>query len=142
VIAVDANILLYAFFPHYPQHVRAREWLDKQLNGSAQVGLPWICTYAFIRIGSNPRAFDSPQPTSVLWRQVHAWLSLPNVWVPLETARHLDVMGELLRSPSVNGNLVTDAHLAALAIEHGLTVCSADTDFARFTNVRWFNPLA
>lgn len=142
MILVDANILLYAYFPRYVQHVRARAWLDKQLNGPTQVGLPWASTQAFVRVGSNPRTFPNSPTAAALWGQVLAWISCANAWVPLETARHSEVMGSLLQSPSMVGNLVTDAHLAALAIEHGLTVCSVDADFARFANVRWFNPLA
>jgi hypothetical protein len=122
--------------------MRARDWLDGELNGSGRVGLPWASTLAFIRIGSNPRAFPNAPSSVALWRQVQSWLSCDSAWVPQETARHADVLHNLLESSGATGNLVTDAYFAALAIEHGLTVCSADADFARFPNLKWINPIA
>jgi toxin-antitoxin system PIN domain toxin len=141
VILVDANLLVYAHVAGFEQHERARVWLDEQLNGSALVGLPWPSLFAFLRLVTNPRVFDRPEPTDRAWAQVQAWLGCENAWIPHPGDRHAALLGELLRIPGIHANLIPDAHLAVLAIEHGLTVCSTDSDFARFPQVRWTNPL-
>ncbi len=124
-----------------PQHERARPWLDERLAGVPRVGFPWPSTIAFIRLVSNPRLFERPVAVADAWGQVRLWLSAPSAWVPVPTERHAEVLEALM--PEVNrSELVPDAHLAALAIEHGLTVCSTDGDFARFAGLRWENPLA
>jgi uncharacterized protein len=142
VILVDANILVYAHVSSFTQHGAARKWLDEQLNGSAPVGLPWASLLAFLRLVTNSRIFEHPEPIADAWVQVRVWLACETVWAPAPTERHPELLGELLRLPGVHGNLVPDAHLAALAIEHGLTLCSADGDFARFRGLRWLNPIA
>jgi uncharacterized protein len=124
-----------------PQHDAAREWLDRQLNGSAPVGLPWASLLAFLRLVTNSRVFEHPEPIADAWLQVEDWLACETVWTPAPTERHRGLLGELLELPGVHGNLVPDAHLAALAIEHGLTLCSSDGDFARFRALRWLNPI-
>ncbi len=139
---IDANLLLYAVDSAAPQHDRVAAWLAEQLNGDRRVGLPWESLTAFVRIATHPRASDHPVKPDAAWRLVEEWLAVPAVWIPLPTDRHADVLGGLLRRHHLAGNLVPDAHLAALAIEHGLEICSADTDFARFTEIRWRNPLA
>ena len=141
MILVDANILIYASSVRSAQHKRALQWFDEQLNGTGRVGIPWVCSLAFIRITTNPRMVPNTLSTMTAWGQVCEWLSCPTVWIPQPTERHADVLGELLSLSGMGGNLVTDAHLAALAIEHGLTLCSADTDFARFRKLKWVNPL-
>jgi toxin-antitoxin system PIN domain toxin len=141
VILVDANILVYAHVSSLMQHVAAREWLDRQLNGSAPVGLPWASLLAFLRLVTNSRVFEHPEPIADAWLQVEDWLACETVWTPAPTERHRQQLGELLKLPGVHGNLVPDAHLAALAIEHGLTLCSSDGDFARFRALRWLNPI-
>jgi len=141
VILVDANLLVYAHAASLPQHERARSWLDTQLNGDTRVGMPWLSLLAFLRVMTNPRILERPESTMNAWRQVCAWLEVPVVWIPEATERHRDVLGRLLEQTTVTANLVPDAHLAALAIEHGLMLCSADGDFARFTTLRWRNPL-
>jgi uncharacterized protein len=142
VILIDANILIYAHVNSFAQHHVAREWLDRQLNGSAPVGLPWASLLAFLRLVTNSRIFEHPESIEDAWRQVQAWLACESVWTPEPTERHAEVLGEILKLPGVHGNLVPDAHLAALAMEHGLTLCSTDGDFARFRAVRWVNPIA
>jgi len=97
---------------------------------------------AFLRISTHPRAAEHPLAPAAAWRQVERWLAAEPAWIPLPTDRHPDVLGRLIAAYDLRGNLISDAHLAALAIEHGLTVCSADTDFARFTEIRWVNPVA
>ena len=142
MILVDANLLIYAHVSSFPQHAQARDWLDAQLSGSAPVGLPWASLLGFLRIVTNPRVFQRPEPIGEAWRQVAAWLDAEVAWIPQPTARHRDVLGTLLAAAGVQANLVPDAHLAGLAIEHGLLLCSTDGDFGRFPELRWQNPLA
>lgn len=142
MILLDANLLVYAHVASFAQHDRARAWLDAQLNGNTQVGFPWPSLLGFLRLVTNPRLFRRPEPVADAWRQVGAWLDCEVAWVPQPTERHRDVLGTLLRTTGVQANLVPDAHLAALAIEHGLLLCSTDGDFARFSDLRWQNPLA
>ena len=142
MILVDANVLVYAHVASVPQHVAARTWLDDRLNGSAPVGLPWPSLLAFARLVSNPRVFERPTTIAAAWQQVESWLDCPSVWIPLPMERHREVLGPLLRSTAGRSHLVPDAHLAALAIEQGLVLCSTDGDFARFPGLRWENPLA
>jgi toxin-antitoxin system PIN domain toxin len=140
MILIDANLLVYATAPDFSQHERARSWLDARVNGRAPVGLPWPSLLAFVRLVSNPRVFERPRPIDSAWSQVTAWLDCEPVWVPAASDRHQEILGSLM--PSVpRSDLVADAHLAALAIEHGLTLCSTDGDFARFPGLRWENPL-
>jgi hypothetical protein len=141
VILVDANLLIYAHVNTFSQHERARSWLDERLNGAAPVGLPWESLLAFLRLTTNPRLFERPEPVADAWRQVGAWLAGERSWIPLPTERHAQVLGDLLAAPGVQANLVQDAHLAALAIEHGLILCTTDGDFARFPGLRRENPL-
>lgn len=139
---VDANLLLFARDSTSPFHEAARDWLTAQLNGAARVGLPWVSLVAFYRISTHPRASDRPLEPAEAWRQVTEWLAAGPAWVPGPTQRHADVLGSLMNRYQIKGNLASDAYLAALAIEHGTSICSADTDFARFTEVTWINPLA
>ncbi len=141
MIVLDVNLLLYAYVDTFPQHNAARDWLDSALNGSSRVGLPWPSLLAFVRLACNPRVFAPAVSVESAWRQVAHWLSCEVVWIPQPTARHAEILGELLISANANSNLVSDAHLAALAIEHGLTLCTTDGDFARFRGLRWQNPL-
>jgi len=142
VILVDANLLIYAYVPELPQHEAARAWLEEQLSTAPRVGLPWPSLLAFVRLVTNPRVFERPASIAEAWARVEEWLKLPSVWVPLPTDRHTEVLGELMRKAVDRAQLVPDAHLAALAIEHGLVLCSTDGDFARFPGLRWQNPLA
>ena len=139
---IDANLLIYAVDATAPEHRKASDWLTDQLNGDRRVGLPWESLTAFLRITTHPRATTQPLGPAEAWRFVHDWLAVDLVWMPAATARHADVLAGLLGRYRISGNLVPDAHLAALAIEHGLEICSTDTDFARFTEVRWRNPIA
>ena len=141
MILIDANLLVYAHVASFPQHSKARVWLDSRINAAAPVGLPWPSLLAFARIVSNPRIFDRPTTVSAAWRQVESWLATESVWVPLPTERHQQFLGPLIASAEGRANLVPDAHLAALAIEHGLVLCSTDGDFARFEGLEWQDPL-
>jgi uncharacterized protein len=121
MILVDANLLVYAHVTSLPQHQAARAWLNSCLNGPTQVGLPWPTFLGFVRLVSNPRIFEQPQSISHAWKQVEEWLACPVAWIPQPTERHREILGSLLTDVLTRSNLVPDAHLAALAIEHGLT---------------------
>lgn len=138
---LDANLLLYAVHRGAAQHKRASEWLTEQLNGSKRVGFPWQSLAAFLRISTHPRAFQRPLAPATAWELVTDWLSSPVAWVPHPGPEHAGILGELITTYQIAGNLIPDAHLAALALEHGVALCSADTDFARFRELRWIDPL-
>ncbi len=141
MILVDANLLVYARVSSMPQHQRARAWLDQKLNEPAPVGLPWPSLLGFLRLVTNPRIFQRPETIESAWKQVESWLECDSSWIPLPTDRHREILGPLLGHVGGRANLVPDAHLAGLAIEHGLQLCSTDGDFARFPGLRWHNPL-
>ena len=141
MILLDANLLIYAHVVSFPQHSRILKWLDARLSSGIQVGLPWTSLLAFMRIVTNPRVFGRPESIQQAWHQVTSWLDLHKVWIHNPTERPRDILHSLLEVPGVQGNLVPDAHVAALAIEHGLALCSTDGDFARFPGLRWQNPL-
>lgn len=141
MILVDANLLLYAANRDAPEHEIARTWIDERLNGTARVGIPWPSILAFVRIASNPAIVRRPVTPAEAWRQVQRWLACEVAWTPTPGADHTDILGRLLDNRVITSRLVPDAHLAALAIEHGLTLCSTDGDFARFPGLKWENPL-
>ncbi len=138
---LDANVLLYARNSNDPRHVRIATWLEDALTGPVRVGMPWAVLTAFVRIASHPRVTSLPLSAAAAWGQVEEWLGAPSAWIPMETNRHADVMGGLITRYSLAGAIISDAHLAALAIEHGVEMVSTDGDFARFSEVRWRNPL-
>lgn len=137
---VDANVLLYAVNTAAPQHDEARGWLDRSLSGQDTVGLAWQPLLAFVRLSTRSGLFQRPLTTAQSMEVVHAWLAQPACSVLAPTPRHPFVLAELLAQVGVGGNLVNDAHLAALAVEHRATVVTYDTDFARFPGVRWQRP--
>lgn len=141
MILVDVNLLLYAKSTTFPQHERAREWLDEGLAGPGRVGLPWSCLISFVRIIASPRLFPGALPVAEAWEQVEDWLDRDSAWVPVPGDRHREILTDLVHRAKPKGDLMMDAHLAALAIEHGLIMASADRDFARFPGLRWENPL-
>ena len=138
---VDANVLLCAVAQQSPHHRAAAAWLDRALAGGTRVGLPWQTIGAFLRIVTHPRVTTYPLTATQAQRYVDDWLAADPVWVPPATERTAAVYAELARTHHVTGNLVPDAQLAALALEFGVEVASADSDFARFEQVRWINPL-
>lgn len=141
MILVDANVLVYAANRAAPEHDAARAWLDARLSGTARVGLPWPSLLAFVRLVSNPLVVRTPVTPKVAWQQVRDWLGCQPVWIPLPTYRHADIVTGFLELPWMTSRLVPDAHLATLAIEHGLTLCSTDGDFSRFPGLASQNPL-
>jgi toxin-antitoxin system PIN domain toxin len=142
LILIDANLLIYASSSTFPQHRAAKDWLDAQLTGLGRVGIAWPTVLAFLRVMTSPRILQHPLAMRDAWAQVIAWHAAASVWVPQPTERHSEVLRDLLGLPGIRGNLVHDADLAALAVEHGLILCSSDGDFARFPGLRWQNPLA
>ena len=141
MILVDANVLLYAEDALSPQHKRAREWLDTQLSGASPVCLCWTVLGAFIRISTNPRVFERPLSLDQSLSRVQSWLDQPCTRLVYPTERHWSVFRKMLVEGQAVANLVTDAHLAALATEHGCELISTDTDFSRFPGIKWRNPL-
>jgi toxin-antitoxin system PIN domain toxin len=141
LMLVDATILLFAVDESSRFHTPAIRWLTERLDGPRRVGVPWQSIGAFLRISTHPRASERPLSPDEAWSLVEDWLRASAVWIPQPTERHAEVLGSLITGYQLRGNRVSDAQLAALAIEHGLTVCSADTDFARFKEIRWENPL-
>jgi toxin-antitoxin system PIN domain toxin len=141
VILIDANILLYAEDELSPYHSVARAWWDAQLSGSSPVCLCWLVLNAFIRIGTNPRVFERPLSLDAAIARTQSWLDQPCTRIVQPTERHWLVFQRMLREGQAGGNLVTDAYLAALAVEHGCELNSTDSDFSRFPGVRWRNPL-
>lgn len=140
MILLDANVLVYAHTPESPRRDVASHWLEEVLNGAAKVALPWPTLLAFVRLMANPVIVRKPVSPAQAWARAEEWLRLPQTWIPLPTDRHSALLADLLEGES-RSDLVSDAHLAALAIEHGLTVCSTDRDFARFSGLRWEDPL-
>jgi toxin-antitoxin system PIN domain toxin len=142
VFLVDVNILLYAHLKLSPYHERARDWLDEQLGGNARVGLPWLSLLGFLRIATNPRVLIRAESVPAAVNQVREWLDNDMVWIPEPTERHANILGRILVERDAGGGVVSDAHLAALAMEHGLTLCTNDRDFSYFPGLKWMNPLA
>lgn len=141
MILIDANLLLYAKLRSFPEHALALAWLDAKLNGPDRVALPWESLLAFLRLSTNTRLFARPLSMAAAWAQVRAWLSLDTTWTPSPTVEHEAIIDRLLAPGGITPKLVMDAHLAALAIEHDIVLCSLDGDFGRFVDLRWHNPL-
>ena len=139
---LDANLLLYAVDRDSRRHQPAAAWLEEVLSGPSRVGFPWPTLLAFLRIVTHPRAMSSPLTAEAAWAYVADWLACDGAWIPTPTARHAEILQRLVTVHDLRGNLVPDTHLAALAIEHGLPVLSTDSDFARFREIRWIDPLA
>jgi len=138
---LDANLLLYAVHKRAEQHDAAAGWLTEQLNGSSRVGLPWQSLAAFLRISTHPRAFERPLSPAIAWQRVADWLAAPVAWIPHPGPHYGRILGALITRHDLGGNLVPDAALAALAIDHGVILYSTDSDFARFGALNWKNPL-
>jgi len=142
MIIPDVNLLIYAYDDGAPRHDRARAWWTSLLNGEESIGLPWAVVCGYVRIMTNPRARVRPVSAPAAFADVQAWLARETVTVLEPGPRHLEIMRELLSQTGGSGNLVTDAHLAAIAIEHQCELHSNDTDFGRFPGLRWHNPLS
>lgn len=139
---IDLNVLLYAVNSGSPHHAPVRGWWERVLGEDDTVGLPWIVLTGFLRVATSPRIFPQPLDPKAAIGKVDAWLALDNVRVVREKEIHWSALRELVAGTGTAGNLVTDAHLAALAISHDATLASCDADFGRFKALRWENPLS
>jgi toxin-antitoxin system PIN domain toxin len=141
LILIDANLLLYAYGTDLPEHEAARKWLESVLSKRDPVRLDWVTVLAFLRISTSPRAWRTPLAIDEAASFVGAWFARPNVAPLVPGERYLEILAEALRDSQARGPMVMDAHLAALAIEHGATLHTTDRDFTRFRGLRWVNPL-
>jgi len=137
----DVNLLLHAIDADSMRHAVAEQWLAERLSGSEEVAFAWVTLTSFLRLSTRARILANPLTPAQALDVMDGWLVRPNVTVVHPTHRHAAVLRQLLEHVGTGGNLVTDAHLAALAIEHGATLESADHDFGRFPGLRWEDPL-
>ncbi len=142
MILVDVNLLIYAVNEDAPGHQKAKAWLEAVISGTETVGLSWTVLLAFLRLTTRAGLFQRPLTVETAFDLVDAWLQQPTVMIVEPTAQHLRILRELVLPLGTGGNLTSDAHLAALAMEHRAELCSTDHDFARFGRLRWLNPLA
>ena len=139
---IDLNLLLYAVNRDSASHERAKEWLEGVLSGEEPVALAWTVLLGFLRLATSPRVFPRPLEADQALELIDGWLALPHVAPLVPGDEHWRILRDLIATSGTAGNLTTDAHLAALAIEHGAELCSSDGDFARFRALRWVNPIA
>jgi toxin-antitoxin system PIN domain toxin len=137
---VDANVLLYAVNERSARHDEARAWLDRSLAGRETIAFAWIALLAFVRLATHEAVFPRPLALEDAFGVLRHWLGRPSAVIVEPTTRHVGVLGELLGGVGTAGNLVNDAHLAAISLEHGCEIVSYDADFARFPGVRWLTP--
>jgi hypothetical protein len=142
MIILDANLLIYAVNADAPLNLKAKSWLESALSGQETVGFPWNVLLAFLRLTTRPGLFRRPLPVDTAFDLLASWLDQPSATIVHPGPRHLTVLRDLLVPFGTGGNLTSDAHLAALAVENGAELCSSDTDFARFKSLKWRNPLA
>lgn len=142
MIVPDVNLLVHAMNVDNAQHRRAWDWWQSTLAGREHIGLSWSVMTGFVRVITNPRILPRPMSVEDALGDARRWLEMPHVRVLTPREEHLHILERLLEPGGLGGNLVPDAHVAALAIEHGGTVYSADRDFSRFPRVEWVNPLA
>jgi len=142
MILPDINLLVYAHNLRAARHAEARLWWEECLTGRQSVALAWVVILGFVRITTHPKVFPNPLSTVDALDRVEEWLSLPHFHLLEPSENHFDAWSSLLKNLGTAGNLTTDSHLAALAIERGLVLHSTDADFARFPGLKWKNPLA
>jgi uncharacterized protein len=141
MILVDANLLIYAYHPRAENHEKSRAWLEAALSGPELVRFAWLTLWAFLRVTTNPRVFERPLSASEAEAAISSWLAQPAAGIPEPGERHWDILRSLVREGQAAGPLVMDAVLAAIALEHGATLCTKDRDFSPFSRLRWKNPL-
>ena len=141
MIVPDVNLLIYAYNRDAPHHADAKAWWEELLSSSDPVGLPWATALGFIRLMTHRSVLVTPLPAKDTIAHVRSWHMRPNVSVLEPGPRHLELLDRLFEALGTAAGLTTDAHLAALAIEHQCELCSNDADFARFPGLRWSNPL-
>lgn len=141
MILPDINLLVYAYNADAPQHKAARNWWEDLLNSYQPVAIPWLVSHGFIRVMTHPRVLERPLRVEDALARVREWLEWSSVEVLVPGSRHLEILESLLGETGVGGNMVTDTVLAALAIEYQCEIHSNDNDFARFSGLRWKDPL-
>lgn len=141
MILIDANLLLYAYHPRAEHHDASRAWLEAMLSGQELVRFAWVTLWAFLRIATNPRAFERPLSASEARAVIGSLVAQPAVGILDPGERHWEILGGLVEEAQTTGPLVMDAVLAAIAVEHGATLFTTDRDFSRFTGLKWTNPL-
>jgi toxin-antitoxin system PIN domain toxin len=142
MILLDANLLIYAVNKDAPLHRKAKACIESTVSGSETIGISWSVILAFVRLTTRSGLFRNPLPVKSAFDMVESWLSQPSVTVVHPGPRHLGLLRKLLLQSGTAGNLTSDAHLAALALEQGAELYSSDGDFARFPELKWSNPLA
>lgn len=141
MILVDANLLIYAYHADSPDHAASRRWLEDALGGNEFVRLAWLTVWAFLRISTHPRVFEKPLNASDAQAVVASWFAQPVCGIAEPGEHHWTILRDLAKVGQATGPLLMDAALAAIAIEHGATLCTTDRDFARFPGLKWKNPL-
>ena len=141
MIIPDTNLLLYAYDSDSPYHRPAARWWGALLSGEEPVGLCPVVLFSFLRLATHPKVFERPLTIAEATKRIRSWLAQPNVRFLYPGPKHLDSVCALLEAAGTAGNLVSDAQIAALALEYGAAIHTADTDFARFTGLKWKNPL-
>ena len=141
MIVLDANLLIYAVNDNAPENRKAKLWLESALSGQETIGFSWIVLLAFLRITTRPGIFPNAFPVDSALDLVDAWLDQSAATIVHPGPHHATLLRQLIGPMGAGGNLTSDAHLAALAIEHGAELCSSDSDFARFPGLKWRNPL-
>lgn len=141
MILIDVNLLVIAMDRDAARHPTAKAWLEALLQSEERVGLPWAVVIGFVRVATLPKVLLRPMTLDEALAQVNEWLALEGVSIVHPTSEHDRHFAEACRIAKATGNLVTDAHLAALAMEHDCELASSDSDFAKFPGLRWFNPL-
>ena len=141
MIVPDLNLLVFAYNQAAPFHNDARRWWEGLVNGTERVGIPWVGAAGFVRLMTHRSAIDQPVTPSEAIDTIESWFRYPHVTPLNPGAEHLSLFRQALAAAGVGGNLVTDAHVAALAMEYQAEVHSNDTDFGRFPGLRWRNPL-
>jgi len=142
MITTDINLLICAHNAADPQHVAAKEWWENCINESNPVGLPWAVMAGFIRLMTHPRVLEEPMPVADATSYVRSWLDQASVIVLEPSERFPTIFFNFLTELGSAGNLTTDAHIAALAVEKQAIVNSCDSDFSRFSGLNWKNPIA
>ncbi|MGH8801509.1 MAG: type II toxin-antitoxin system VapC family toxin [Casimicrobiaceae bacterium] len=141
MILIDANLLIYAYHADAPEHVASKRWLEDALSGSEFVRFAWLTLWAFLRIATHARVFEHPLSLVDAQGAISLWLAQPNSDIAEPGERHWAILRDLTSRGQATGPLTMDAALAAIAMEHGATLCTTDRDFARFPGLKWRNPL-
>ena len=141
MILPDVNLLVYAYNRAAPLHAAARAWWEEAMNRQSPVGIAWAAAFGFVRLVTHPAVLEEPLRPQAALDRVQAWLERPHVQLVEPGSRHLTIVRGLFQATGVGGNLTTDTHLAALAIEHRCELHSNDSDFERFPGLKWRNPL-